>query len=207
MPPTPPPAFARSTWLILAVAVVLYVSACGATAMHFPPIDGRSQDWGGLSVLMIGWLGVFLGLFAWYANLGLFAAWASMALRNPLGAVVAGVIGLLISLDALRVVGMELPADEAGVRKITPQALGVAYPLWTAALLLTTAAALREVLRERAAYRTVPSPNPPSGTRAPTLPASNDLSLSDMRPLGDSSIAKGPNPANHARSTQEYGGL
>jgi hypothetical protein len=170
MPPTPPHAFARSTWLILAVAVVLYASACGSTAMQFPPINGRSQDWDGLSVLMIGWLGVFLGLFAWYANLGLFAAWTSMLLRSPVVAFVAGMIGLLISLDAFRVVGMELPADEAGVRKITPQALGVAYPLWTASLLLTTGAALREALRERAARRASRSPTSPSSLKGQPSP-------------------------------------
>ncbi len=110
-----------------------------------------------------------------------------MLLRNPVGGFIAGVIGLLISLDALRVVGMELPADEAGVRKITPQALGLAYPLWTASLLLTTGAALYEALHERAARRT---PRSPASTSSPTgildapLPATTDLSLSDMRPLG-----------------------
>lgn len=49
---------------VVAVSLLLYLAACIMPAMVFD-----REQWTGLQVLVFGWQGIFLGQFAWYANL------------------------------------------------------------------------------------------------------------------------------------------
>ena len=96
--------------VVIGVSLLLFMIACATPAMVFD-----KETWPGIQVLVLGWQGVFLGQFAWFAN----AFWSLSLLlvffRRWILTLVATFITLLISLDALSFVGTKVPLDEAFV--------------------------------------------------------------------------------------------
>lgn len=111
------------------VSLLLYVIACITPAMVFD-----KETWNGLQVLVIGWQGIFLGQFAWYAN----PFWALSLLlaffRRWFLTVAASVMAFLIALDALSFVNTRVPLDEAFVNTMVFQSYHVGFYFWLASL-------------------------------------------------------------------------
>ena len=100
-------------WASLAVvgaSLFLFLIGCVTPAMVFD-----KETWFGYSVLLGGWMGIFLGQLAWYANL----FWALSLLlaffRRWILTTIVGGLALLISFDAFSFVGTKVPLDEAFV--------------------------------------------------------------------------------------------
>src|SRR5262249_4063718 len=99
---------ARLAPLILSVGLFAASLPFGTFAdERFPDQFGK-----GIECLMIGWLGVFDGIFAWYANPLLLAAWIFMPTRMR---IIPFVLALLAMLFALTFFGnTEIAINEAG---------------------------------------------------------------------------------------------
>ena len=101
----------RATTVLLAISVLFYLVAMftapfrtGAPAPH-PWADG----W---QVLLTGWMGVLVGIYAWLANPLVFAAWLLTAKRYRAQAVVLAGLALLFGMSFLS--QHQIAVDEAG---------------------------------------------------------------------------------------------
>ena len=154
MPRTPIPA-----WIYIGQAVVLLTSlACYALACIFPALNfvnsGNGPDpMNGLNILLLGWMGVFIGQFAWFANPFIALSALILLFRQWLAAIIAILIGLAISLNTFALFGQEIPADEANVNKLTLVSLGPGYYLWVASMLVILLGALGLWIASSAARR------------------------------------------------------
>jgi hypothetical protein len=90
--------------------------------------DGPGELWYGWAVLLLGWLGFFLGQFAWVANL-LFAMALVMLVRGRPPLVWGLMIGVLTSMLAAHALSWTSVFREGG--SIAPVlAYGTGYYLW-----------------------------------------------------------------------------
>jgi hypothetical protein len=76
--------------------------------------DGPSA---GVLILMAGWLGIFAGVFAWYANLLWALGVVLAAFRKRTAAIVLGVLALPLAATVFSDLGRELPGDEGNATK------------------------------------------------------------------------------------------
>ena len=104
------PPMGRATTVLLAISVLFYLVAMftapfrtGAPAPH-PWADG----W---QVLLTGWMGVLVGIYAWLANPLVFAAWLLTARYRAQAVVLAG-LALLFGMSFLS--QHQIAVDEAG---------------------------------------------------------------------------------------------
>jgi hypothetical protein len=114
---------------VILVSLFLYVVACVAPAMVFD-----KQTWRGIEVLLSGWMGIFLGQFAWFANLfwGL-SLLLALFRRWFLTTAVAG-LTFLVALDAFSFVGNKVPLDEAFVNSMIFQSYHIGFYFWLASI-------------------------------------------------------------------------
>ena len=92
------------------------------------------DTWPGIQVLLLGWQGVFLGQFAWFANAFWLLSLLLVFLRRWLLAVGSTFLALLVALDALSFVGTTVPLDEAFVNTMLFQSYSIGYYAWMASL-------------------------------------------------------------------------
>ena len=111
------------------ISLLLYVIACIAPAMVFD-----KETWNGLQVLVLGWQGIFLGQFAWYANPFWFLSLVLAFFRRWILTCGAAVLALLIALDALSFVNTRVPLDEAFVNTMVFQSYHMGFYFWLASL-------------------------------------------------------------------------
>lgn len=100
--------------MILIASVVLFVIACSLPALEFAK-NGNKDVMVGISVLGVGWSGIFEGIIAWYANLIAVLALGLGFLGKPKWAAIVGLVALLIGCTTFSMFGRDLPADEGGV--------------------------------------------------------------------------------------------
>lgn len=115
---------------VILVSLVLYVIACATPAMVFD-----KETWRGYEVLLSGWMGVFLGQFAWFAH---FFWWLSLVLaflRRWFLTMAATALAFLIALDAFSFVGKTVPLDEAFVKTMLFQSYHIGFYFWLASIL------------------------------------------------------------------------
>ena len=140
-PPTPLPKSPVPIWVYIGQAAVLltslicYFLACILPALHFVNSGNGPDPMSGFNILMIGWMGVFVGQFAWFANPFLLLSAILFIFRKWRFALAFMMIALTISLDTFMLFGQEIPADEANVNKLTLVSLGPGYYLWMASML------------------------------------------------------------------------
>lgn len=132
---TPKPSFFSGIgcWASLAIIVTsmfLYLMACIAPAMVFD-----KETWPGYQVLLAGVLGVFLGQFAWFANIFWGLSLLLVFFRRWFMTVAATGLTILIALDALAFSGARVPLDEANVNAMVFQSYHVGFYFWLASLL------------------------------------------------------------------------
>ena len=126
----------------LLVPLGLFVLACCLPALQMA--KGNEVSFG-VHALGMGWLGLFAGVFGWYANplwgLGVFFS----ALRKRVPAILFSVLALPIALTVFNDIGRELPGDEGNVTKTAIVRLLPGAYLWLVSLItLPFAAYLRK---------------------------------------------------------------
>lgn len=152
LPPQGPP---RPSWSgrlkLLACFLGAYALACLLPALHLASGSLPPERWSGLRLAAMGWMGLLIGLFGWLANVLLLPALALALARKWIAASLFAGFAFLVSLDALRLAGRTIPADEGGVGTYTVRALGPAVWVWMASLLILVVGPLVLRARERRA--------------------------------------------------------
>lgn len=122
--------------VILTCSVILFVLACSMPALEFRRNEDGFEVWDGGEVLCLGWLGFFLGQFAWLANWPLLASAVLLFFRKRTPSVICAGVALLISLNTFTLFGIEIPGDEGGVNKLFLKSLREGTWLWFASILV-----------------------------------------------------------------------
>lgn len=138
-PPLPEePAATNGRYYLVALVGVLYAGSLILPAIH---LKGE-PSWPGWHVLLMGWMGMLIGQFAWLANL-LLALWLPLVLtRQRWAAFATALLALVVALHCFTFFNAEIPMDEAGVRKATMLGYGPALWLWLGALVCGAAGTL-----------------------------------------------------------------
>ena len=127
-------------WGIILVQLVVFVSslsllvlACILPALNFIGSNGI-ENYDGFTTLWMGWMGIFIGQFGWYANPFIFFSTILFIFRRWFLSILFTVLSLLISLSTLALFYQEIPGDEANVNKLHLVSLGPGYYLWIASM-------------------------------------------------------------------------
>jgi len=131
---------------VIFVSLILYVIACALPTMVFD-----KQTWRGYEVLLGGWMGVFLGQFAWFAH---FFWWLALVLaffRRWFLTIALTALAFFIALDAFSFVGKTVPLDEAFVNTMIFKSYDVGFYFWLASILAVGIGALAVWVIERVA--------------------------------------------------------
>ncbi len=122
----------------LLAPLALFVLACCLPALQMAKDNEVSF---GVHALGMGWLGLFAGVFGWYAN----PLWAlgviCSAFRKRIPAILFGLLALPIALTVFNDIGRELPGDEGNVTKTAIVRLLPGAYLWFASLVALPIAA------------------------------------------------------------------
>ena len=91
---------------LLAISLLLFVVACCLPALEFKNSHNKPDDvMYGLRALVVGWSGIFAGVYAWYANPCWFAAMILAFFRRPTTATIVAVIAVALATTTFAVVG------------------------------------------------------------------------------------------------------
>jgi hypothetical protein len=104
----------KAIWII-ACSLILFVTACSIPALEFQRNETGQEIWPGGQALLLGWLGLFNGCFAWLANPLLLVALILLVLRYNIPAAACAGLALLISFNTWVVFSLKLSGDEGGV--------------------------------------------------------------------------------------------
>lgn len=130
---------------MVGVALLAYVAACIAPVMRFDQIENAMrppQIMKGYEVLLLGWQGMFVGNFAWTANVLLLASALLLWTSHARAAAICAGLALLVALQTLMLLGARVIADEGGVTHMTMSRLYVGFYLWIASIAVMLAGSL-----------------------------------------------------------------
>jgi hypothetical protein len=122
-------------FIVLAISVVLFGLACASPTLIFLRNGTSDETWAGYMVLFLGWMGPFIGQFAWYANPLLFVGTITFLFRKWIATLVFIALTLLMAANTFLLFFQEVPADEAGVNMLVLQNLHIGFYLWIASIL------------------------------------------------------------------------
>jgi hypothetical protein len=125
----------KARLIVLAVSIVLFALACASPTLIFLRNGTSDETWAGYMVLLLGWLGPFIGQFAWYANPVLFVGMITFLVRQWVATIVLIALSLLMAANTFLLFFQGVPADEAGVNMLTLQNLHIGFYLWIASIL------------------------------------------------------------------------
>ncbi|NQZ08688.1 MAG: hypothetical protein HRT35_16155 [Algicola sp.] len=112
----------------LAIPLLLFISSLFMNAFIFETYESVL----GYEVLTFGWVGFFMGDWAWYANVCFVVACYLFASQQYLKSTVAAVVGFGLSLTALTTTQWFLGFDSG----INIKALGAGFYAWALSILL-----------------------------------------------------------------------
>ena len=127
----------QSIWRAFWLALGLFLVACLFPALTFQKGGQPADAWPGWGALLLGWLGLFVGVFAWLANPLLLLSWILLLCGRIRAARVCSLLAILVASSMIALWGMELPGDEGGVTKMQISGIGLGCYLWWACLLQT----------------------------------------------------------------------
>ena len=132
--------------LFVGLSILLYLASLTQNPYRTAWPAPEGQYFGGLALLLIGWVGVFGGVVAWLANPALLMAWIFTFSRyRRAEAVICALAALGLALSFLSV--KEIDVDEAGNHaKIISYALG--YWLWVGSIVMACAGSMVAAFRK-----------------------------------------------------------
>lgn len=137
---------------IIAAFLIPFVIACAApVAVVCVTTSGKPQEFSGLWLLGIGFLGPLLGQFAWYANVSNVAAVGALLMRNYRTSIGFSILTLLLSCDTFAWFKQEVYLDEGGVNRCLLQSFGLGSFFWLLSLLAPLIIAVASVRSQSAA--------------------------------------------------------
>jgi hypothetical protein len=143
---------------VVLACLALFLVACAAPALEFLDTNAKSLNvMQGFQILLMGWMGVFVGQLAWFANPLFALGLLLLSLRRRTAALVCGTGAMLAAGDTFVLFSQQLPANEGGVGKLILQHLRAGFYFWAAALVLLPLGAL--ILRHRTESLQKPGPS------------------------------------------------
>ena len=130
---------------IVGIAASCYVAACFAPVLRFDQIENATrppQIMKGYEALLLGWQGIFVGNFAWTANVLLLASAVLLLTSHARAAAICAGIALVVGLQTLMLLGARVIADEGGVTHMTMSRLYIGFYLWIASIVVVLAGSL-----------------------------------------------------------------
>lgn len=119
------------------VALLCYMAACFAPVMRWDQIENATrppQVMKGYEVLLLGWQGMFVGNFAWGANVLLCASAVLLLGSHTRASTITAALAFLAALQTLMLLGARVIADEGGVTHMTMGRLYLGFYLWIASI-------------------------------------------------------------------------
>ncbi len=126
---------------LLWLSMVLYVAACLTTALIFKREGSPNEAMPGWNVLAVGWVGMLINQWGWFANLFLLLGLIFGFLRLFRAGKISTSIALLVSAVSIPMLfSQDVPANEGGVGPPFKLAeLGIGCWLWLGSQLLVLA--------------------------------------------------------------------
>ena len=122
-------------FLLIACSLPYLIACALPVAVSCVNQNGKPEQFSGLWLLSIGWMGPLLGQFAWFANVFNIGAVASLLVGSYRTSIGFSIITLLVSLDTFAWHVQEVYLDEGGVHKCTLDSLSAGAYFWFLALL------------------------------------------------------------------------
>lgn len=129
---------------MLIAAAVLFLMACATPALDLRGTDApESQNiWWGWQALILGWLGMLGGDFAWLANVFFLSALICLGFGRWRTAMVFAVVALVFAADTLRLTAAGVPSDEGGTGKLVLHQVLIGCYLWAGSMVVTAGGAV-----------------------------------------------------------------
>ncbi|WP_386780325.1 hypothetical protein [Luteolibacter ambystomatis] len=128
----PSPPSWKGRLIVGGATLVVFGVACALPAYYLK----NGDRWSGGQVLLMGWMGLFLGQLGWFANLLYFPALITLLCRCWKTTVILAGVAFLIGLHSFALALQEIPLDEGGVNKTTVTAIGAAPVVWLASFVV-----------------------------------------------------------------------
>jgi len=113
--------------LFIGLSVLLFLLACATPCLEMS--QKSDPTWYGLRILVLGWMGVLVGQFAWLANPLWLLGLITFALRKWRVALIALGASLLFAANTLLLFVMPLPADESNINHTSLVRLRIGFYL------------------------------------------------------------------------------
>lgn len=118
--------------LFIGLSVLLFVMACATPCLEMS--QKSDPTWYGLRILVLGWMGILAGQFAWLANPLWLLGLITFALRKWLVTLIVLGFSLLFAANTLLIFVMPLPADESNINHTSLVRLRIGFYLWLASI-------------------------------------------------------------------------
>jgi hypothetical protein len=150
-------------WLVITLAGACYVAACALPALDFQTVYHQSGNtepsvYSGAGLLLLGWLAIFSGQFAWLANPLLICSLILTALRRWLAAVIVALAALLATADLVLLNRQHIPANEGGTADLVLRHPLLACYLWLGSIVIAFIGPLLCLATDRRARRAAEFP-------------------------------------------------
>ncbi len=118
--------------VLLLLSIVAYVAALALDAIVFKREGTPVEPMNGANVLLVGWLGMLVSQYGWFANLFMSAGFICALVRAFTLGQLFGMASLALSAVSLAVIfSQEFPANEGGVgAPMKVISLGIGCWLW-----------------------------------------------------------------------------
>jgi hypothetical protein len=129
--------------LFVVISFMLFVASLTQDAFYIDKADNPRAWSSGFGLLLVGWMAVLDGVWAWLANPALAVTWLLMCLRRTRVALGFAFAALGLSLSFLR--HSQILSDEGGGHsRITGYSVG--YWLWIASISMTVGGCLAAIV-------------------------------------------------------------
>ena len=145
--------------VVLSPSLFLYAIACATPAIEFLRNGVDPERWYGIEALLLGWQGVFIGQFGWFANPILLLAYVLILFRRFLAGAIFAIVSVGVAANSLQLFHQHIPGDEGDVTHLEVKAFGIGFYIWVASLLAAVVAPLIGAIAVRYWHRKQSSAN------------------------------------------------
>jgi uncharacterized membrane protein len=150
--------------IALLISIGLYALACALPVLDFSKSDWSHNSEGpmiGYVALIVGWMGIVLGQFAWLANFIWLLSLLLVLFRCWIATVITAILTTLLALQTYTLFSHKVPANEAATEYLYLQEIKIGFYVWIASFLAVGISAIILRQRERALAQTVQAPQYP----------------------------------------------